>query len=143
MSFAATLGGWSFGSSNTQLGHAFGHALGSLYHIPHGNACGVALPEIMEFIADAAPDGMRKVAVAMGLKVDAGASAAQVGRTVRDAMIDFNRKIGQKTLKQLGIKESALPEIAKAISTEFLVMSAPKKVSEEDILKIMEKAYAR
>jgi alcohol dehydrogenase len=143
MSFAATLGGWSFGSSNTQLGHAFGHALGSLYHMPHGNACGVALPEIMDFIADAAPDGMKKVAAAMGLRVEAGASPARVGELVRDAMVEFSARIGQKTLKQFGIKEAALPGIAKAISTEFLVASAPKKVTEEDILTILQKAYAR
>jgi alcohol dehydrogenase class IV len=103
----------------------------------------VALPEIMEFIADAAPDGMKKVAVAMGVRVEAGTSPARVGELVRDAMIDFSKKPGQKTLKQFGIQESVLPEIAKAISTEFLVNSAPKKVTEEDILKILQKAYAR
>ena len=143
MSFAAMLGGWSFINSNTQLGHAFGHALGSLYHIPHGNACGVALPEIVEFISDAIPEPMRLVGKAMGLKTDERVSAVKAGTMVRDALIDFNKKIGQKTLKQLNIKESALPEIAKSITTEFLVASSPKKISEEDILKILQKAYAR
>jgi alcohol dehydrogenase len=143
MSFAATLGGWAFTSSTTHLGHAFGHALGSLFHIPHGNACGVALPEIVEFIADSVPDGTKRAAAAMGLKVGADVSAAQAGIMVREAMIEFNKRVGQKTLKQLGIKESQLPEIAKAISTEFLVNASPKKTGEEDILKMLQKAYTR
>jgi alcohol dehydrogenase class IV len=62
---------------------------------------------------------------------------------VRDELINFNRKIGQKTLKQLNIGESALPEIAKAAASEFLVASSPKKTGEEDFFKILQKAYAR
>jgi alcohol dehydrogenase len=143
MSFAATIAGWAFINSNTQLGHAFGHSLGSLYHIPHGNACGAALPEIMEFLSDAIPDRIRLVGTAMGLKTGAGVSAVKAGQMVRDALIDFNKKTGQKTLKQLNIKDSALPETARAIAGEFLVASSPKKPSEEDILKILQKAYSR
>jgi alcohol dehydrogenase len=143
MSFAAMIAGWAFINSNTQLGHAMGHALGAMYHIPHGNACGVALPEIVEFISEAVPEAIRRVGMAMGLKTDESVSAEAAGIMVRDELINFNRKIGQKTLKQLNIGESALPEIAKAAAGEFLVASSPKKTGEEDFFKILQKAYAR
>jgi len=143
MSFAAMIAGWAFINSNTQLGHAVGHTLGSMYHIPHGNACGVALPEIVEFISDTVPEAIRQVGIAMGLKTDESVSAANAGIMVRDALIDFNRKIGQKTLKQLNIKESALPEIAKSAAAEFLAASSPKKTSSDDILKMLKAAYMR
>jgi len=143
MSFAAMLAGWSFINSNTQLGHSVGHTLGAMYHIPHGNACGVALPEIVEFISDVVPDAIRRAGIAMGLKIDKSVSAEKAGIMVRDALIDFNRKIGQKTLKQLNIKESALPEIAKSAVAEFLTASSPKETTEEDLLKALQKAYNR
>ncbi len=143
MSFAAMIAGYAFNNSNTHLAHAVGHTLGSMYHIPHGNACGVTLPEITEFIADAVPEAIKRVGVAMKLKAIEKASVADAGIRVRDALIDFNQKVGQKTLKQLNIKESALPEIAKTAAAEFLVLSCPKKVSSDDILKMLRSAYTR
>ena len=50
MMYAATLGGMSFGNSMAGLGHSTGHALGAIFHFPHGRAVGLFLPYTMEYL---------------------------------------------------------------------------------------------
>ncbi len=143
MSFAAMAGGYAFNDAITHIGHSIGHTLGAMFHIPHGNACAVAIPEIMEFVADGTPAGIRRLGMAMGLKTDDSVSPQEAGVMVRDAIRALNKEIGIKTLKQLNIKESSLPEIATRGVTEGPAMFSPKKVNSDDILKILQKAYSQ
>ncbi|MHC1591099.1 MAG: iron-containing alcohol dehydrogenase [Candidatus Helarchaeales archaeon] len=46
---AATIAGLSFGNSNIMMGHSLGHAIGAVFHKPHGLAVGVILPYILQF----------------------------------------------------------------------------------------------
>ncbi|MHA2298358.1 MAG: iron-containing alcohol dehydrogenase [Candidatus Hodarchaeales archaeon] len=48
---AATISGVSFASSNVDLAHGLGHALGAVVGLPHGLCVGVYLPRIVEFVA--------------------------------------------------------------------------------------------
>ena len=143
MSFAAMIAGYAFNDSMTHLGHSVGHTLGSLYHIPHGNACGIILPEMMEFIAESVPEAIRRVGLAMGLKTDESVSPAEAGTMIKNALIEFNNVIGQKSLKQLNIEESALPEIAEVAATDITAIFSPRKVEKEDFLKMLQSAYTR
>jgi alcohol dehydrogenase class IV len=47
MSQAATVAGLAFLSGRVHLGHAVGHSLGGVYHLPHGTACIVMMPQII------------------------------------------------------------------------------------------------
>jgi alcohol dehydrogenase len=141
MSFAAMEAGFSFQDSMTHLAHAIGHTLGSLYHIPHGNACGVALPEIVEYISDVAPNGIRLIGKSMGLSTGPRTSAADAATKVRLALIEFSAVVGQKTLKGLGVPRADFPKIAEGACGPGVVMFTPKKVSKEDVIKILTAAY--
>jgi alcohol dehydrogenase class IV len=110
-----------------------------MYHIPHGNACALAIGEIMEYVASDTPDGIRRVATSMGLNID-GASTEKVGSMVCDAIRKLNKEIGLKTLKDHGLKREQLDEMAER-SLAGPVMFSPKKVTKEAILGILTKAY--
>jgi alcohol dehydrogenase len=140
MSFAAMCAGYAFNDAITHLGHSIGHTLGAMYHIAHGNACAVAIGEIMEYVAPGAPDGIRRVGVAMGLDVNHGLSTQKVGEMVRDAVRKLNKDIGLKTLKDHGIKRSELNAIAER-SMSGPIMFSPRKTSKEDLLELLEKSY--
>lgn len=71
MSMAATLAGMAFLSGRVHLGHAVGHALGGAYHVPHGLACIVMMPQIMALVAPQRPQAMAFFAQAFGCTVDA------------------------------------------------------------------------
>ncbi len=143
MSFAATCAGFAFNDAITHLGHTIGHTLGAVHHIPHGNACALAMPEIIEFIAEATPDGIRRTATAMGLEIGDSVSARDAGKIVADAIRALNAEIGLKTLKQHNVDKESLKIVAKRAVTEGPAMFSPRKVNSEDLLDILEKAYAR
>ena len=59
---AASAAGLGFGNSLASMAHAMGHALGAIYHIPHGRAVGLLLPYTIEYIAAEAPERFADVA---------------------------------------------------------------------------------
>ncbi len=143
MSYAAMLAGYSFNDSLTHMGHSLGHTLGSIFHIPHGNACGVAMPEIIEYLAGEVPGPIRLIGKAMGLKIKASASPKEAAAQVAEVLAAFNRKIGQKTLRELGVKESELEKVAQAAFDQGMWRLSPRETSAKDMLGILKKAYAR
>lgn len=50
---AAAIAGLGFGNSMTALAHDLGHALGAVFHVPHGRAVSLCLPYTIEFTANA------------------------------------------------------------------------------------------
>jgi alcohol dehydrogenase len=143
MSYAAMLAGYSFNDSLTHMGHSLGHTLGSIFHIPHGNACGVAMPEIIEYLAEDVPGPIRLIGKAMGLKIKATASPKEAAAQVAEALAAFNKEIGQNTLKELGVKESDLKKVAQAAFDQGMWRLSPRETSAEDMLGILQKAYDR
>ncbi len=46
---SARKGGLAINYSGAVYGHALAHAIGGVYHLPHGEICGIILPEILRF----------------------------------------------------------------------------------------------
>ncbi len=143
MAFAAMIAGFGFDNSMTHLPHSVGHTLGSMYHLPHGNACGIILPEAMEFISETVPEAVKKVAVAMGLPVTVATSGSEAGKMISKKVLEFYAIVGQKTLKQNNIPEADIPAIAEMATTDVTYPFCPRKPSKEDIIAMLKSAYAR
>ena len=62
MMYAATLAGMSFGNSMAGLGHSTGHALGGVFHLPHGRTVGLFLPFTMEYLINGSEETTAKYA---------------------------------------------------------------------------------
>jgi alcohol dehydrogenase class IV len=143
MSYAATLAGYAFNDSLTHMGHSIGHTIGSLFHTPHGNACGVTLPEIIEYLAEAVPEPIFRISKAMGLRIKAGTAPKEVAKQVADRLAAFNKEIGQKTLRELGVKKEDLENIAQRAFDEDMWTQSPRTPSPKLMLDILKKAYKR
>ncbi len=61
------LAGVAFSHSMVGMAHGIAHALGGVYHIPHGLANALVLPEVMAHNLDAAPDRFADIAEALGV----------------------------------------------------------------------------
>ncbi len=72
------LAGVAFSHSMVGMAHGISHALGGVYHIPHGLANALVLADVMEFNLDARIDRYADIAVALGISfpqvVDQGRS---------------------------------------------------------------------
>jgi alcohol dehydrogenase class IV len=61
------LAGVAFSHSMVGMTHGIAHALGGVYHIPHGLANALILPEVMEYNLDERVERFSEIAVAMGI----------------------------------------------------------------------------
>ena len=52
------------------MAHAIGHALGSLYHVPHGVAVAIGLEAALAWNIEGAPSALGPVATALGVELD-------------------------------------------------------------------------
>jgi alcohol dehydrogenase len=141
MAFAAMVAGYAFADALPHFGHAIGHTLGSMFHTPHGNACGIALPEVMRYIVGAVPDKVKHVGIAMGVKFDGKETPEKIGEKVADAIRKLNKEIGLKTLKQHGIKESDLPAVAEMAMTDDTAGFGPREAELGGMLSMLRGAY--
>lgn len=67
MQIAACLAGMAFSQSMVGVGHAMAHALGGVYHIPHGLANALMLPEVMALNRPGNEARLARVATALGI----------------------------------------------------------------------------
>jgi alcohol dehydrogenase len=142
MSFACLIAGMSFNDAIPHFGHAFGHALGCCYHIPHGVGCALGQPGVVEIAADVMPEKIRKLGGFFGLVLDETLFPAELGRQVSDAVLAFSREIGIPTLKELDIKDLDFEEIAQSLMTDICYSFLPKPMDKTAILDKIKEIYA-
>lgn len=107
----------SFGHSSVTAVHALGYPLGSQYHVPHGASCAFVMAPVLEYTLSEASGRYEEMAIALGIG-DTNASEEANARAFIDAM----RKLADsvpipKSLSELGIPESAIPDMAKQAMT--------------------------
>ncbi len=67
MQVGSFLAGVAFSHSMVGMVHGIAHALGGVYHIPHGLANALILPEVMAYNLEARADRYADIALAMGI----------------------------------------------------------------------------
>ena len=77
MLIGSFLAGVAFSHSMVGLVHSIAHALGGAYHIPHGLANALALPDVMEYNLEAQPERYADVALALGVSFPQVVSQSQ------------------------------------------------------------------
>jgi len=101
MALASTYAGLAFTRANVGNVHAIAHQLGGRYHVPHGLANAIMLPEVLRFSAGsragAAGPRLARLARSVGLAADGGADhaddAALAARFI-DAVQALNDRLG-------------------------------------------------
>lgn len=138
MMLASTIGGIVI-SAGGDAGHGLGHALGSIYHIPHGIACAMVLPEVMEYNYPACPERFADIAKALGVDISkmsleeaAAASVVAVRKLMEDIEIPklskyLNSTEGERFEKMCEVAEQEkcskinLKQITKETAKELYV----------------------
>lgn len=140
LSLASLIAGMAFNDTILHLGHAIAHTMGAIFHIPHGVACAVALPEVIEYMVDLFPEKVKFVGAALGLDL-AGKSIAETGRVVAGGIREFARILGLPGMKELNIERRSLQKVAAAALDDDCAHFLPRETTPEEILKMLEHAY--
>jgi alcohol dehydrogenase len=142
LSFASMIAGMAFDNTVLHLGHAIAHTIGAVYHIPHGVACSIALPEVIEYIVDVLPEKIKIVGTIMGLNLK-GMSIQETGKAVAGGVREFSKSMGMPTMKELNLEKNLLEKVAAMAPHDDCAEFIPKETTPETILELLYKAYDR
>lgn len=129
MSKAATDAGLAFLNARVHLGHAVGHSLGTAFKIPHGFACAMCLPAILNFVRPAAREALDKAAAALNHQ--------DAAKAVRELMA----RVGAPNLSQaLGATPADIPALIEMVEAteQRLIGLSRLKPEPEDWQQILE-----
>ncbi len=91
MQVGSFLAGVAFSHSMVGMVHGIAHALGGVYHIPHGLANALILPEVMAYNLEARIDRYADIALAMGISFPQ--VVGQSGSLLRSSRLDVFSKL--------------------------------------------------
>ena len=143
MANAATLAGLGFGNSMAGLAHSMAHALGGVFHTPHGRAVGLFLPYTMEYAARANPLRYGQIARHLGFPVQSDSAGAQ---GLVDAVRDLLRRVGQPlSLKDTGLGREDISErmekLVENAANEATTVVHPRIASMEELERLFRYAW--
>jgi len=143
MHHAATCAGLGFGNAMASLAHAMGHALGSVFHLPHGRAVGLCLPYTIEFAARAAPKRFADLADVIGIREENENEAAlRFAGRVRD----LHQAVDQPpSLSDAGIVEEdfqdRLEKLVDDAANDTQMVTAARSPSYEELESLFQYVY--
>jgi maleylacetate reductase len=122
--------GAALGSAGLALGHAMAQAVGGAYGLPHGTLNAICLPAALRFNAAIAPDAVRRFG-------DAIAGGDDPARAVqRLASLG-----GATRLRDLGVRESDLPQFAAAAAKRAGNQANPRPATTDEIETLLRSVW--
>ena len=136
LSLGSMYGGLCLGPVNTSAVHALSYGLGGKYHVSHGLANAILLPEVLLFNLPACVEKTAEIALALGVRK--GPDAETTARTGIQKIRELSIACGiPQHLSEIGIQESVLPELAAiALNVKRLLNNNPRDVRIEDAIRI-------
>ena len=142
---AATMAGVAFTQAGLGLCHAMSHALGGLFHVPHGRLNAILLPAVVSYNAHVAGKKYAEIARAAGL----GGSADTIAlRNLKNGLIRLRRELElPQTLAQAGVEPRRVWEeherIVKATLNDPCCKTNPMPVEDFLVRRILEEVTGR
>ncbi|MCD8352845.1 MAG: lactaldehyde reductase [Clostridiales bacterium] len=129
--------GMAFSNVGLGIAHSMAHTLGAVYDTPHGVACAMMLPIVMEFNADATGEKYKDIAEAMGVDTT-GMDQETYRKAAIDAVKQLSADVGIPT-KLEKMKEEDLDFLAESAAADACAPGNPKEASIEDFKTLFRK----
>ena len=138
MALGEYIAGMGFSNVGLGIAHSMAHTLGAVYDTPHGVACAMMLPIVMEYNADCTGEKYREIARAMGVKGVDDISVEEYRKAAIDAVAQLPVDVGIPT-KLEAIKEDDLDFLAESAHADACAPGNPKDASVEDLKALFRK----
>ena len=138
MALGEYIAGMGFSNVGLGIDHSMAHTLGAVYDTPHGVACAMMLPIVMEYNADCTGEKYREIARAMGVKGVDDMSVEGYRKAAIDAVAQLSVDVGIPT-KLEAIKEDDLDFLAESAHADACAPGNPKDASVEDLKALFRK----
>ncbi len=123
-------GGAALAGSMLALAHAMAQAIGGRYGLPHGTLNGICLPPVLRFNTQFAPAAVARFGEAIGEPRDPAARVEALAALA-----------GPTRLRELGVPEDDLPELAVSAAERGGNLANPKPASPDEIDGLLRDIY--
>ena len=132
------------GVSNVGLGiaHSIAHTFSAHYDTPHGVACAVMLPVVMEFNKEYTGEKFREIARAMGVKGVDEMSQEEYRQAAIDAVKQLGKDVGIPDYIN-GLKEEDVEQLAKDSAADACAPGNPRDATMDDFRALIRKVMPR
>lgn len=141
MAYAQYIAGMGFSNVGLGIVHSMAHSLGAYFDTPHGLANAILLPHVLKFNGTVCPNLFKNMGKAFGLDMN-NLNDEEIINKVVEAVQELSKKLQiPQTLKEIGIPEHMIPELAKQAIKDPCTSGNPRNVTVEDIINIYKEAY--
>ena len=138
MALAQYIAGMGFSNVGLGIAHSIAHTLGAHYDTPHGVACAMMLPIVMEYNQDFTGDKFKDIAIAMGVEGVDGMTRAEYRKAAIDAVRQLSVDVGIPT-KNEKVKEEDLVILAKDAYEDACRPGNPRDTNIDDLKALYRK----
>jgi len=130
--------GMAFSNVGLGIAHSMAHTLGASYDTPHGVACAMMLPIVMEYNASCSGEKYREIARAMGVEGVDSMSQEEYRAAAIAAVRALSKDVGIPE-KLDALKEEDLDFLAESAYADACCPGNPKDTSVEDLKELFRK----
>ena len=138
MALGQYIAGMGFSNVGLGIAHSMAHTLGAVYDTPHGVACAMMLPIVMEYNAECTGEKYKEIAKAMGVEGVDDMSVEEYRKAAVDAVRKLSVDVGIPT-KLEALKEEDLSFLAESAHADACAPGNPKDASVEDLKNLFRK----
>ena len=132
--------GMAFSNVGLGIAHSMAHTLGAVYDTPHGVACAMMLPIVMEYNQETTGEKYKAIAEAMGVDTT-GMDQPTYRKAAIDAVRQLSVDVGIPTTLP-ALKEEDLPFLAESAFADACAPGNPKPATVEDFKALFRKIMA-
>ena len=138
MALGQYIAGMGFSNVGLGIAHSMAHTLGAVYDTPHGVACAMMLPIVMEYNAECTGEKYREIARAMGVKGVDDMSQEEYRKAAVEAVKKLSQDVGIPS-KLEALKEEDLTFLAESAYADACRPGNPKDTNVEDLKELFRK----
>lgn len=138
MALAQYVTGMAFSNVGLGIAHSMAHTLGASYDTPHGVACAMMLPIVMEYNAACTGEKYREIARALGVEGVDAMTQEEYRRVAVEAVRTLSRDVGIPQ-KLEALKEEDLDFLAESAYADACCPGNPKETNVEDLKELFRK----
>ena len=141
MALAQYVAGMGFSNVGLGIAHSIAHTLGAHYDTPHGVACAMMLPIVMEYNQDFTGEKYREIARAMGVEGVDSMTQAEYRKAAVDAVKKLSADVGIPATNEK-VKEEDLDVLAADAFADACCPGNPRDTNIEDLKALYRKIMA-
>lgn len=138
MALAQYVAGMGFSNVGLGIAHSIAHTLGAHYDTPHGVACAMMLPIVMEYNKEFTGEKYREIARAMGVEGVDNMSAEEYRKAAVDAVRQLSIDVGIP-VKNEKVREEDLDILARDAYEDACRPGNPRETSVEELKELYRK----